>query len=125
MFDERADKALAGMGAWMKYNGRSIYGCTEAPADIKTPANSILTYNPKLKRLYVHLLDYPLQNLRLPGYKGKVKYAQLLHDASELRITEPRGHNRGGDVDSANDLVVSLPVLKPNDEIPVIELFLN
>ena len=124
-FDERADKALSGMGDWMKYNNRSIYGCTQAPESFKAPANTLLTYNPKTNRLYIHLLDYPLQNLRLPGYLGKVKYAQFLHDASEIRISEPRQHNRGGDNQGVGDLDLSLPVAKPNVEIPVIELFLN
>ncbi len=125
VFDERADKALEGMGEWMKFNNRSIYGCTQAPDEFETPSNSLLTYNPETNRLYIHLLDYPLQNLRLPGYKGKVKYAQFLHDASEIRLSEPRQHNRGGDAHEAGDLNVSLPVAKPNVEIPVIELFLN
>ncbi len=125
VFDERADKALEGMGEWMKFNNRSIYGCTQAPDEFETPSNSLLTYNPETNRLYIHLLDYPLQNLRLPGYKGKVKYAQFLHDASEIRLSEPRQHNRGGDAHEAGDLNVSLPVAKPGVEIPVIELFLN
>ena len=124
-FDERADKALEGMGIWMKYNSRSIYECTEAPDEFKAPANSLLTYNPETNRLYIHLLDYPLQTLRLPGYKGKVKYAQFLHDASEISISEPRQHNRGGDSSAENDLELRLPVAKPNIEIPVIELYLN
>lgn len=125
VFDARADKALEGMGDWMKYNSRSIYNCTEAPSEFKAPANSVLTYNPETKRLYIHLLDYPLQKLRLPGYKGKVKYAQFLHDASEIKISEPREHNRGGDAHEAVDLDLTLPVAKPAIEIPVIELFLN
>ena len=125
MFDERADKALSGMGDWMKFNDRSIYGCTQAPESFVAPDNTILTYNPKTNRLYIHLLDYPLQKLRLPGYQGKVKYAQFLHDASEIRKSEPRQHNRGGDNLGAGDVDLSLPVAKPNMEIPVIELFLN
>ena len=125
VFDERADMALEKMGDWMKFNSRSIYGCTQAPDEFEAPANSLLTYNPETNRLYIHLLDYPLQNLRLPGYKGKVKYAQFLHDASEIRISEPRQHNRGGDDHSTGDLDLSVPVAKPNVEIPVIELFLN
>jgi alpha-L-fucosidase len=125
MFDERADKALSGMGDWMKFNDRSIYGCTQAPASFDAPDNTILTYNPKNNRLYIHLLDYPLQNLRLSGYQGKVKYAQFLHDASEIKMSAPRSHNRGGDNQSAGDMDLSLPVTKPNIEIPVIELFLN
>ena len=124
-FDERADKALKGMGDWMKFNDRSIYGCTQAPESYEVPDNTLLTYNPKTNRLYVHLLDYPLQKLRLPGFQGKVKYAQFLHDASEIIMSEPRQHNRGGDNQDMGDLDLSLPVTKPNVEIPVIELFLN
>lgn len=124
-FDERADKALKEMGEWMKFNNRSIYECTQAPESFKVPDNTLLTYNPKNKRLYVHLLDYPLQNFRLPGYLGKVKYAQFLHDASEIKISMPREHNRGGDNQGSGDLDLKLPVTKPNVEIPVIELFLN
>ncbi len=124
-FDARADKALSGMGDWMKFNSRSIYGCTQAPEEFKVPANSLLTYNPTTKRLYIHLLDYPLQTLRLPGYKGKVKYAQFLQDASEIQITEPRQHNRGGDLHDTGDLELRLPTAKPDVEIPVIEVFLN
>jgi len=125
VFDERADKALKGMGDWMKYNSHSIYECTQAPDEFHVPANTLLTYNPKNNRLYVHLLDYPLQNLRLPGYKGKIKYAQFLHDASEIKMSEPRQHDRGGDNQGTGDVELRLPVLKPNVEIPVIELFLN
>lgn len=125
VFDERADKALKGMGDWMKYNSHSIYECTQAPEGFQVPANTLLTYNSKKNRLYVHLLDYPLQNLRLPGYKGKIKYAQFLHDASEIKMSEPRQHDRGGDNQGTGDVDLRLPVLKPNVEIPVIELFLN
>lgn len=124
-FDERADKALKEMGEWMKFNNRSIYECTQAPKSFKAPDNTLITYNPKNNRLYIHLLDYPLQNLRLSGYMGKVKYAQFLHDASEIKISEPREHNRGGDNQGGGDLDLKLPVTKPNIEIPVIELFLN
>lgn len=125
VFDERADKALKDMGEWMEFNNRSIYGCTQAPEEFEAPEHTILTYNPKTNRLYIHLLDYPITNFRLPGYKGKVKYAQFLHDASELLITEPYGHHMQGSVATENDLNLRLPVTKPNVEIPVIELFLN
>ncbi|MBC9934798.1 alpha-L-fucosidase [Chitinophaga qingshengii] len=115
LIDSRAQERLAGMGAWMKVNSRSIYGCTEAPADIQRPDNTLLTYNPDTKRLYVHLLDYPLQRIALPGLKGKVKYAQFLHDGSELKM---KGDDKGA-------LVVDVPVRKPDVEIPVIELMLE
>ena len=125
MFDSRADKALAKMGEWMKYNSRSIYGCTQAPEEFEVPDNTILTYNPTTNRLYIHLLDYPITNFRLPGYKGKIKHAQFLHDASEISISAPYGHHKQGSISTENDLNLRLPMIKPDFEIPVIELFLN
>ncbi len=116
-FDERAQASLKAMGEWMKLNGRSVYGCTEAPAGIQAPANTLLTYNPATKRLYVHLLAYPLDLVRLPGLAGKVKYIQFLHDASEVRFRE--GEGEGAEV------TVSLPVRKPPVEIPVLEVILK
>ncbi len=124
-FDSRADKALAEMGEWVKLHGRSIYGCTQAPKEFEAPEHTILTYNPTTNRLYIHLLDYPITNFRLPGYKGKVKYAQFLHDASEILITAPYGHHMQGSIATEADLNLRLPVIKPNVEIPVIELFLE
>lgn len=123
-FDYRADNALAEMGEWMKVNSRAIYGCTQAPDYFKVPKNTLLTYNPKTNRLYIHLLDYPLQNFLLSDYKDKVKYAQFLHDASEIKISKPYGHWIKQEV-GENDINLSLPVNKPNIEIPVIEVFLN
>lgn len=123
-FDYRADKALNEMGEWMKYNSRSIYGCTQAPDEFEAPEHTLLTYNPETNRLYIHLLDYPLQNFRLPGFKDKIKYAQFLHDASELKISAPYGHWVQQET-GENDVNLALPVNKPNIEIPVIEVFLK
>ena len=122
--DYRAENALQSMGEWMDYNSRSIYNCTQAPESFDVPDHSLLTYNPETNRLYIHLLDYPLQNFTLKGYKGKIKYAQFLHDASEIKISAPRGHwirQEQGE----NDINLSLPVTKPPVEIPVIELILE
>ena len=124
MFDERAQSRLKSMGEWMSLNNRSIYGCTQAPEEFKAPDNSLMTYNPKTNRLYIHLLDYPLQNLTLSGYAGKVKYAQFLHDASEIKITARTEHG-AKEGSTSTDLNLSLPVIKPNVEIPVIELILK
>jgi alpha-L-fucosidase len=65
--------------------------------------------------LYVHLFDYPTDGkLLLPGYKGKIKYAQFLHDNSELKMME-----------QGNDILLTLPEKKPVYEIPVVELTVN
>lgn len=117
-FDYRAQDRLKSIGEWMKYNSRSIYNCTEAPAGFTVPANTLLTYNPVTKRLYVHLLVYPMGRMTLPGMADKVKYIQFLHDASEVAYSAGRGEN-------ASDLSLQLPVLKPTVEIPVLEIFLK
>src|SRR4030042_1246546 len=117
-FDNRAQERLKAMGEWMKYNGRSVYNCTEAPVEFTAPANTLLTYNPDTRRLYVHLLVYPLNRLILKNMADKIKYVQFLHDASEINMTT--GRNEAG-----NDLILSLPVQKPPVEIPVLEVFLK
>jgi alpha-L-fucosidase len=60
----------------------------------------------------------------LPDYAGKIKYAQFLHDASEIRITARYGHGMK-EGENPTDINLSLPVTKPNIEIPVIELILK
>jgi alpha-L-fucosidase len=117
-FDDRAQASLKAMGEWTRLSSRSVYGCTEAPAGIVAPPNTLLTWNPATNRLYVHLLVYPLDRIILPGLAGKVKYVQFLHDASEIRFSPGRGG-------SAADLSLSLPVRKPSVEIPVLEILLK
>jgi alpha-L-fucosidase len=123
-FDYRAQERLKVMGEWMKFNGRSIYGCTQAPDEFKCPANCLYTYNPTTNCLYLHLLTYPLGEISLEGLAGKVKYAQFLHDGSEILFhgKEKFGMQEDG---SKDNLQLSLPTLKPNTEIPVIELILK
>lgn len=118
VFDQRAQDRLKAMGEWMKFNSRSIYNCTEAPENFKVPANTLLTYNPDTKKLYIHLLAYPMGRVNLDDMADKVEYVQFLHDASEIRFTTGRDEN-------ANDLSLQLPIQKPPVEIPVLEVFLK
>ncbi|RYY34611.1 MAG: alpha-L-fucosidase [Sphingobacteriaceae bacterium] len=113
-FDYRANKALDSIGYWMHANGKSIYGCTYAPAEFKAPDGTRLTYNPATKRMYLHLFDYKDGKFKLPGFKGKVKYAQFLHDNSEIIIDK-----------SGDDISLEIPKIKPPYVVPVIELVMN
>jgi len=124
-FDYRANEKLTEIGEWMKYNNRSIYGCTEAPPEFITPENTLLTYNPETNRLYVHLLDYPMKWFTLKGFEGKVKYAQFLHDGSEIKFGKPRHNVTHQETKGKDDVILILPMVKPNVEVPVIELILN
>ncbi len=124
-FDDRAQQRLRAIGRWMQANSSSIYGCTQAPEEFKAPESSLLTYNPGTRRLYVHLLDWPLGQLTLEGYADRVKYAQLLHDASEVRMSLRKDTTWISEEAKSGDLILRLPMVKPAVEIPVIELFLK
>ena len=122
--DERVLDRLHGMGDWMRRHNRSIYGCTQAPAEFKPPVDGRLTYNPSTRRLYVHAFAWPYKHLYLDGLAGKVEYAQLLNDASEVQLGMDEWHSKQIGVPS-NTLVLNLPLVKPNVAVPVIELFLK
>ena len=125
-FDERAKTRLKEMGEWMELHDRSIYGCTQAPPEFKAPSNCLLTYNPQTRRLYIHVLSWPLGNLFLEGYAGKIKYAQLLHDASEVRFGQPdRPFQTKLDKIAAETVILRLPMKKPEPVVPVIEVSLK
>ena len=121
-FDYRAMDRLEGFAKWMHHNARSIYGCTAAPEGFRAPNGTAITYNPKRNTLYLHLYDYPMGFIALEFWE-KVKYAQFLHDGSEILIRRPGKHHvQTGDLKPIGGL--TLPMLKPNVEVPVVEIFL-
>ncbi len=116
-FDYRATSALDSLSYWMHANNKAIYDCSYAPVAFKVPDNSKLTYNAQTKRLYVHIYTYPANGkLILPGYNGKIRYAQFLNDDSELKYTL---------ASNGTDLELTLPQNKPHYDIPVVELMLQ
>ena len=124
-FDHRAMARLDAFARWMDRNARSIYGCTMAPDEFKEADGTRYTWNPRTKRLYVHILDWPFQRLHLPGLAGKVAYAQFLHDGSELSWFE-NGHATWNSEDlPAGTLTLRLPVVQPDIVVPTVELFLK
>jgi alpha-L-fucosidase len=123
--DYRAIERLTGFGNWMRQHARSIYGCTQAPEEFKTPQDCRLTYNAEKKRIYVHLFTWPYKHVHLDGFAGKVEYAQLLHDASEVGMGLDAWHaSHLGDQDQKT-LTLVLPQKRPEVAVPVVELFLK
>ena len=124
-FDARSIETLRGIGRWMRLHGRSIYGAGQSehqpPADCR--------YTQRGNRLYLHIFSWPFRHLHLSGLGDKVRYAQFLHDASEVRR-----HVIGADEIAQNTkigglppgtLTLELPVQQPNVEVPVVELILH
>nr|BFD87729.1 alpha-L-fucosidase [Streptomyces sp. Xyl84] len=121
--DPRARQTLRAIGDWMALHERSVRGA--GPSGTAAPANTLCTRAGR--RLYVHLLAWPLRHLHLPGLAGRVRYAQLLHDGSEIGFHEQdgAGHehvNMAPPGQPAGTLTLTLPVTRPDVLLPVIEL---
>ncbi len=66
----------------------------------------------KKNRLYLHIFSWPFKHLHLKGMAGKIEYAQLLNDASEVKMKaynrDTGGHGQVCTEDST--LTLELPV---------------
>jgi len=123
-FDERALNALKVYGEWMRLHERSIYGCTQS--EFTAPSDVRYTQNYETNRLYVHVYAWPFRHIHLPGLAGKVAYAQLLNDASEVKFKEiAESPEWNESIQPAGTVTLELPVVKPNAVVPVVEIFLK
>jgi len=114
--------ALETYAEWMALHGRAIYGCTQSEFD--APPDCRYTQNGD--RLYLHLFAWPFRHVHLPGLAQKVDYAQLLNDASEIKVHETKNLDHASFGVPAEDYVtLELPVNQPSVVVPVVELFLK
>jgi alpha-L-fucosidase len=125
-FDPVAAATLRGIGQWMRLHARAIHGA--GPSDFTPPPDC--RYTQRGDRLYLHLFAWPFDAVHLPGLAGRVKYAQFLHDASEVRqqLPDPEDTNAYATAPASQPsgtLTLQLPTQPPEVEIPVIELFLG
>jgi alpha-L-fucosidase len=122
--EPRAVERLHLIGAWMRLHERSVRGC--GPSAFEPPADARFTQNGN--RLYLHLFAWPMRFVHLNGLGGRIRYAQFLHDGSEVRLLDIDQHDpahqylRGLPQDTAT---LQLPVTAPDVRVPVIELFLD
>ncbi|MBT1678368.1 alpha-L-fucosidase [Curtobacterium aurantiacum] len=124
-FDGVSRQTLDGIGTWMHQHARSVYGA--GPSRFVAPRNTVYTQNGN--RLYLHLFAWPFEHVHLPDLAGKVAYAQLLNDASEIHFREippgTRAQNTGLGGQPAGTLTLTLPIVRPDVAVPVVELFLR
>ncbi|MCL5998921.1 MAG: alpha-L-fucosidase [Chloroflexi bacterium] len=123
-FDDRSLHALNVYGDWLRAHGRSIYGCTQS--EFAPPQDCRFTQNGN--RLYLHIFNWPFRFIYLDGLAGKIRYAQLLHDGSEVFVKSAlRDYNYEAVAQpvSADTAVLELPVRKPNVVVPVVEIILE
>ena len=124
VLDSRAEERLAGFARWMKFNSKSIYGCGSAPG-LTAPDGCRYTWNEKTNRLYLHIYSWPFRYLELPGLGGRVRYAQFLHDMSEIQFDEASAAATHKADTSAGNISLKLPVQKPDVQVPVVEIILK
>ena len=124
LVDPRSQQIMSSIGEWMRLHDRAVYGC--GPSEFVAPPDS--RYTQRGDRLYLHLFAWPLRHVHLAGLAGRVAYAQLLHDASEVRTF---AIDPGQVADTitmsgppAGTLTIELPVQRPDVAVPVVELFL-
>jgi alpha-L-fucosidase len=124
-FEPKALERLRAIGAWMRLHGRSIYGC--GGSDFVPPPDC--RYTQRGNRLYLHIFAWPFRHVHLPDLGNRVEYAQLLNDASEVKLSviDPHqaAHNTTMGGLPPNTLTLELPVQRPDVLVPVVELFLK
>lgn len=126
-FDKRAEDALKVYENWMKYNSRSIYGCTMAEPFFTAPRGTRLTQSEDGKRLYIHLVEYPYANLVVENIADKIEYAQFLHDGSEVIYEGDTDLHTylSVEMNGENSVKFKLPPYQLDMIDPVIEVFLK
>lgn len=121
---ETALATLAAIGRWMDVHERSIRGA--GPTELTPPPDA--RYTQRGNRLYLHLFAWPLKHVHLPGLAGRVAYAQFLHDATQVTVTE---HTSAAEHEHLlpdappGSATLNLPVTSPDVAVPVIEIFLR
>jgi alpha-L-fucosidase len=75
------------------------------------------------------MFAWPFRHVHLDGLAGRVEYAQLLNDASEIKMMVVDSHQQAQNTTMAGladgTLTLELPIQPPAVAVPVIELFLK
>ncbi len=122
--DPRALLRMREIGEWMRLHQDSIIGAS--PSSFKAPVDC--RYTQKDNKLYLHIFSYPYGSLHLKGLAGKVSFVRLLNDGSEIfyRTFDPEEVITSTEaVIDPHDIVITLPTLKPEVLVPVIEITLK
>jgi alpha-L-fucosidase len=106
---------LLEVGRWMKVNSEAIYGAKPSPFPYEFDWGAITV---KPGKLYLHLVEWPVNEFVLYGLKNKVKAARLLaQPATALKFKQTADRKAGLDV-----LRVSLPKTPPDKDVSVVAL---
>lgn len=124
--EPRAREVLRSLADWMRLHARAVHGA--GPAPFAPLAHGVYTL--RGNRLHLHLFSWPFRHVHLPGLAGRVEYAQLLSDGSEVGLdildSTPQPHAHLSPLaQPEGTLTLTLPVTRPDALLPVVELFLT
>ena len=115
---------LREIGRWMCGNGESI--CGAGTSQFIPPPDA--RYTQKRGELYLHLFHHQPGWLALPGLAGRVEYATLLRDGTDLKIEDYTAVHRAGTApqikEREKDLCVLMPAHMPDSRDTVVALHL-
>jgi alpha-L-fucosidase len=77
-------KRLKEIGAWMKVNGESIYGCSRAPFGGGTAGPTTAKGN----TVYLHVYYWPGEEICIPDVKPRVKSARILATGKQAQAVQ-------------------------------------
>lgn len=99
---------LKGIGDWLKINGDAIYATTKTSLPVQSWGETSIKGN----KLYLHIHNYPEEELTLGGLKNKVETVYFLADKSKKKLAANRT--------KTGDLEVKLPAKKGTEPVTVI-----
>jgi alpha-L-fucosidase len=105
---------LAEVGRWLNTNKEAVYGNGPSPFPYDLPWG-LITARPG--KLYLHVFDWPQNELVLFGIKNKVRQAYLLADHSKLKTVQQADRSLDHDL-----LRIQLPGRQPDKHDTIIVL---
>lgn len=108
---EPSVERLAAIGQWLKINGHSIYGTSASP--FRRLDWGCCTVKPRC--LFLHVFEWPQEELQVPGLMNEIKKAYLLSDAKKTQLSVSR---------SEDTVLITLPEQAPDpiDSVVVVEI---
>lgn len=113
---EESVKILEEVGAWMKKNGKSIYGCGYA----EMPKPEWGRYTRNGNRLYAHVMEPQTAGIYLEDLGGKIEKVRMLQDNSEIHLADAwnlRGYEKDEFLFLHEKSMNSYPLPDENDTV--------